>query len=166
MKIKLILAALMTCLSVATMADAGSFDLGVRYGRTIEESGGSAEVAARYLPIPFFSLGTSLGYTQLEFDKSGYDKKSDTMALGGYLNGHLPLPFVKPYAGIGGICYLVNNTSSPNPSDRDDERSATMTVQGGVDISLPVPFLSLNLEARRLINDKQTMFLGGVWFRF
>ena len=41
-----------------------------------------------------------------------------------------------------------------------------MTIQGGVDISLPLPFLSVNVEVRQLLSDDQTMILGGVWFRF
>lgn len=166
MKMKLMLTAVLACLALAPLAEAASFDLGARYGRTVEENGGTAEVAARYFPIPFMSLGASLGYTRIEHDKDWYYKKSDTMALGGYLNGHLPLPFVTPYAGIGGIYYAANDTSSPNPADQGDERSATMTIQGGVDISLPLPFLSLNIEARRLLGDDQTIILGGVWFRF
>lgn len=167
MKNRLIVTALLISLSFAALAEAGSFDLGARFGRTVEEDGGTTEVAARYFPLPFVSLGASLGYTRIEYEKNWYYKESDTMALGGYLNGHLPLlPFVKPYAGIGGIYYANNDTDSANPADQGDERSRTMTIQGGVDISLPVPFLSLNIEARRLINDNQTMILGGVWFRF
>lgn len=152
---------------VTTQAVAGSFDLGVRYGRSIEESGTTVEVAARYFPIPLVSLGATLGYTGLRYNKGWYHKDADTMPLGGYLNGHLSMiPFVKPYAGIGGVYYGVNNVTSSNPFDRKEEHSGTMTVQGGVDISLPLPLLSLNVEARRLINDRQTLVLGGVWLRF
>jgi hypothetical protein len=61
---------------------------------------------------------------------------------------------------------MNSDVTSPNPSDRRKEHAGTMTFQGGVDISIPVPFLSLNLEARRLVNDHQTQLLGGVWFRF
>lgn len=148
-------------------AHAGSFDLGLRYGRTIEQDGNNVEAAARYFPVSFVSLGVSLGYASLNYDKGVYFKKADTIPLGGYLNAHLPLlPLVKPYAGIGGLYYSVNDISSPNPLDRGEEHSGTMTVQGGIDISLPVPLLSLNIEARRLINDRQTQILGGVWVRF
>lgn len=154
-------------LLVGSLAEAGDFDLGARVGRTIQDDGGTAEVAARYFPIPFLSLGASLGYARVEHEESWYVKKADSMPLGGYVNAHLPLiPFVKPYGGIGGVYYSINNTSSSNPADHGDEHSGTMTVQGGVDISLPVPFLTLNVEARHLINDEQTMILGGVWFRF
>jgi hypothetical protein len=166
MKMRLMLTAVLLSLSLTTLAEAASFDLGARYGRTIEENGGTAEVAARYFPIPLVSLGATLGYTRIEYDKDWYYKESDTMALGGYLNGHLPLPFFKPYGGIGGIYYANNDTDSGNPADQGDERSATMTIQGGVDISLPLPFLSVNIEVRRLLGDDQTMILGGVWFRF
>ncbi|MDY0383699.1 MAG: hypothetical protein AB7T17_04575 [Geobacter sp.] len=166
MKMRLMLTAVLLSLSLTTLAEAASFDLGARFGRTVEEDGGTAEVAARYFPIPLVSLGATLGYTRIEYDKDWYYKESDTMALGGYLNGHLPLPFVKPYAGIGGIYYANNDTDSANPADQGDERSRTMTIQGGVDISLPLPFLSVNIEARHLVSDDQTMILGGVWFRF
>lgn len=166
MNVRLLLAAVLVSLTLTTLAEAGSFDLGARYGRTIQENGGTAEVAARYFPIPLVSLGASLGYTSIEYDKKWYYKESDTMALGGYVNGHLPLPFVKPYAGIGGIYYANNDTDSGNPADQGDERSGTMTIQGGVDISLPLPFLSVNVEVRQLLGDDQTMILGGVWFRF
>lgn len=155
---------LILCLGSTAMA--GSFDVGARYGRTIEEDGGNLEVAARYFPIPFLSLGASLGYANLRYDKGWYYKKADTLPLGGYVNAHLPLPQIKPYAGIGVVYYSVNDISSPNQLDRGEDHSGTMTVQGGVDISLPLPKLSLNVEARRLINDRQTLFLGGVWFRF
>jgi hypothetical protein len=166
MKMRLMLTAVLISLTLTTLAEAASFDLGARYGRTIQENGGTAEVAARYFPIPLVSLGASLGYTSIEYDKKWYYKESDTMALGGYVNGHLPLPFVKPYAGIGGIYYANNDTDSGNPADQGDERSGTMTIQGGVDISLPLPFLSVNVEVRQLLGDDQTMILGGVWFRF
>lgn len=167
MKIKTMMAVAAATICLTNLANAGSFDIGARYGRTIEESGNTVEVAARYLPIPFVSAGVSLGYADLKYDKKIYYKKVESMPLGGYLNAHLPIiPFVKPYAGIGGIYYINNSVTSPNPSDRGKEYSGTMTFQGGVDISIPVPFLSLNLEARRLVNDRQTQLLGGVWFRF
>lgn len=166
MKIRLSLAVITVFLTFATLADAGSVDLGARYGRTIEENGGSAEVGLRYYPIPFLSLDASLGYTRVEYDKHWYYKTSDNMALGGYVNAHLPLPLISPYAGLGGIYYVTNDTSSANPADQGNEHSGTMTIQGGVDISLPVPKMSLNIEARRLVTDRQTMLLGGVWFRF
>lgn len=166
MKIRLILTALLTSLALTTLAEAGTIDIGARYGRTVEEDGGSAEVALRYKPIPFVSLDASLGYTRIEYDKNWYYKTSDNMTLGGYVNAHLPLPMVTPFAGIGGIVYVTNDTSSPNPADQGKEHSATMTVQGGVDISLPLPKLSITIEARRLIEDRQTLLLGGVWFRF
>lgn len=161
----LITAAVILCIS--NPAIAGSLDVGARYGRTIEQDGNNLEIAARYFPIPFVSLGASLGYANLRYDKGVYYKKADTMPLGGYANAHLPLiPFVKPYAGVGAVYYSVNNISSPNQLDHGEEHSGTMTVQGGADISLPLPKLSLNIEARRLINDRQTMLLGGIWFRF
>ena len=167
MKVKTALITTITALCLSSFATAGNIDVGVRYGRTIEQDGNNVEIAARYFPIPFVSLGASLGYADLHYDKGLYYKKADTMPLGGYANAHLPLiPFIKPYAGIGVIYYSVNNITSPNQLDRGAEHSGTMTVQGGLDLSLPVPYLSLNLEARRLINDRQTMLLGGVWFRF
>lgn len=167
MKIRSVVLAAAALATLATQAVAGSFDVGARYGRSVEENGTTVEVAARYFPLPIVSLGATLGYTGLSYDKGWYHKKAYTMPLGGYVNAHLPLvPFVKPYAGIGGVYYGVNNVTSSNPLDRKEEHSGTMTVQGGVDISLPVPFLSLNVEARRLINDRQTLVLGGVWFSF
>ncbi len=166
MQMKAFFSALGLILCLAPTAMAGSFDVGARYGRTIEQDGGNLEVAARYFPIPFLSLGASLGYANLRYDKGWYYKKADTLPLGGYVNAHLPLPQFKPYAGVGVVYYSVNDISSPNQLDRGEDHSGTMTVQGGVDISLPLPKLSLNVEARRLINDRQTLFLGGVWFRF
>lgn len=167
MKLKTIVTTTFVTLCIAHFAAAGNFDVGARYGRTIEQDGNNLEIAARYFPIPFLSLGASLGYANLRYDKGLYYKKADTMPLGAYANAHLPLlPFVKPYAGLGVVYYSVNNISSPNQLDRGEEHSGTMTVQGGADISLPLPKLSLNIEARRLINDRQTMLLGGVWFRF
>jgi hypothetical protein len=167
MNIKSLLAVTVATLGISSFAAAGSLDIGARYGRTVEQDGGTIEIAARYFPIPLVSMGASLGYANLRYDKDWYYKKADTMPIGAYANAHLPLvPFIKPYAGVGVVYYSVNNVTSPNQLDRGDEHSGTTTVQGGVDLSLPVPFLSLNLEARRLINDRQTMLLGGVWFRF
>lgn len=152
-------------ISIST-AYAGNFEVGTRYGRSLVQDGGNIEIAARYFPASVLSLGASLGYANLQYDKGWYYKKTDTIPLGGYVNAHLPLPMVKPYAGIGGLFYCVNDVASPNPTDRGSERSGTLTVQGGVDISLPAPKLSLNIEARRLVSDRQTLVLGGVWFRF
>ncbi|MDD2500603.1 MAG: hypothetical protein PHN92_07270 [Geobacter sp.] len=167
MKTRSLITATIATLCISSFATAGSLDVGARYGRTVEQDGNNLEIAARYFPIPFVSLGASLGYANLRYDKGVYYKKADTMPLGGYVNAHLPLiPFIKPYAGIGALYYSVNNISSPNPLDRGEEHSGTMTVQGGADISLPLPKLSLNIEARRLINDRQTQLLGGIWFRF
>lgn len=167
MKTRSILAIVLAAICLSTAAHAGSFDIGARYGRTLEQDGNNIEVAARWMPIPFVSLGASLGYANLRYDKGWYYKKADTIPLGAYANAHLPLvPFVKPYAGLGVMYYSVNNITSANPLDKGEEHSGTMTVQGGVDISLPVPFLTLNIEGRRLINDRQTQLLGGVWFRF
>lgn len=169
MKLKAVLIISLLVTAFAGQAFAGGFDIGARYGRTVEKSGNTAELAVRYFPLPLsiISMGASVGYADITHNKGWYRKKSHIMPIGGYLNAHLPLvPVIKPYAGIGGIYYSINNTSSTNPADRGKERSGTMTVQGGLDFSLPLPLLSLNLEARRLISDKQTQVLGGVWLRF
>lgn len=169
MKLKAMLLVSSMVMLLASQSVAGGFDVGARYGRTVEKSGNTAELAVRYFPLPLsvISVGASLGYADITYNKGWYRKKAHTMPLGGYLNAHLPMvPFVKPYAGIGGIYYSINNNSSSNPADRGKERSGTMTAQGGIDFSLPMPLLSLNLEVRRLISDKQTQVLGGVWLRF
>lgn len=163
---KHIVAGLAALLISFATAEAGDFEVGTRYGRSVEQDGGNLEIAARYFPFSVLSLGVSLGYANLQYDKGWYYKKAQTMPLGGYLNAHLPLPMVKPYAGIGGVFYSVNDVTSPNPVDRDKEHSGTLTVQGGVDIAFPAPKLRLNIEARRLVSDRQTLVLGGVWFLF
>ena len=152
-------------LIMLTASIASASDIGVRYGRTTEQDGGGFEAVARYFPIKFISLGGSVGYSRFEYDKGWYTKKVETTTLGGYVNAHLPLPFVSPYAGIGGILYSLNSVTSPNPTDNTTDRSGTMTIQGGVDIKL-VPRVNLNIEARRLVDDRQTMLLGGFLVTF
>ena len=162
---KLLVTATALIAFTASIASAATLDMGVRYGRTLEEDGGCFEVAARYFPIKFISLGGSVGYSRIEYNKGWYSKKVETTPIGGYINAHLPLPLLSPYAGIGGISYPVNSVASPHPSDNGTERSGTMTMQGGVDVAL-VPLVSMNIEVRRLVDDQQTMFLGGLWVRF
>ncbi len=162
-----VLAAFVATVSVSSFASAGSLDLGARVGTSLADEGTNLEFSGRFFPIPLVSLTASLGYGTLHYDKGVYQKKSDVMPIGGFANAHVPLvPFIKPYAGIGGVYYNIRDTSSPNPADRGDERSGTMTVQAGADISLPLPKLYLNLEVRRLVDDHQTHLLGGVWLRF
>ncbi|MCK7496021.1 MAG: hypothetical protein MZW92_37505 [Comamonadaceae bacterium] len=115
MKMRLMLTAVLISLTLTTLAEAASFDLGARYERTIQENGGTAKVTARYFPIPLVDLGASLGYG-IEYDKKWYYKESDTMALGGYLNGHLPLPFSKPYVSIRQYLRQQLDTDSGNPA--------------------------------------------------
>lgn len=162
---KKLLIAVALIMLTTSIASASDLDIGIRYGRTTEQDGGGFEVAARYFPIKFISLGGSVGYSRLEYDKGWYTKKVETTTLGGYVNAHLPLPFVSPYAGIGGTLYPLNSVTSPNSTDNTTERSGTMTIQGGVDIKL-LPRVSLNIEARRLVDDSQTMILGGFWVTF
>ena len=162
-----VLAAFVATVSVSSFASAGSLDLGARVGTSLDEAGNSIEFVGRFFPIPLISLSASVGYGSLHYDKGLYQKKSDVTPVGGFVNAHVPLvPFIKPYAGVGGIYYNTHNTDSTNPADGGAERSGTMTVQAGADISLPLPMLYLNVEARRLLDDHQTQLFGGVWLRF
>ena len=162
-----VLAALAATVSFSSLASAGSLDLGARLGTSLSEDGSNIEFVGRYFPIPLVSLSASVGYGTLHYDKGFYQKKTDLMPIGGFVNAHVPLvPFIKPYAGVGGIYYSNRDTESPNAADSGDERSGTMTMQAGADISLPVPKLYLNLELRRLVDDHQTQLFGGVWLRF
>lgn len=152
--------------SISPAACAGELDLGLRFGRVVDTDAGGYELALRYFPVKMLSFTGTVGYSQLRYDKGWYNKDVNVIPLAGYANVHLPLPLISPYGGVGGVLYTAKDISSPNLNDRGTERSGTFTVQGGVDISLPLPKSSLTIEVRRMINDKQTMVVGGYWFRF
>ena len=166
MKVYLLLTVLLVGLLTGSNANAAGLDIGARFGGTVDDDLGTVELALRYFPNPLISLGGSLGYSDRRYEKDWYEKKSDIVQVGGFANAHLPVPFIKPYAGVGVLYYDVHNTSSTYPADSGSELTSSMTIQGGIDLTLPVPFLGLNFEVRRLLNDCQTQLFGGFWLRF
>lgn len=166
MRLKILLVTLCITAGINTAAHAVGLDIGARFGGTLDEEPGTVELALRYFPNPLISLGGSLGYSDRRYEKDWYEKKSDIVQVGGFVNAHLPVPLIKPYAGVGVLYYDVHSTSSSYPADSYSEHTSSMTIQGGVDLTLPVPFLGLNFEVRRLLNDCQTQLFGGFWLRF
>lgn len=148
------------------MARAGELDLGLRYGRFVEADAGGFELALRYFPVKVLSFTGTVGYSRLQYEKGWYYKNANVIPLGGYVNLHLPLPMIAPYAGVGGVLYTAKDISSPHAGDQGLERSGTLTVQGGLDISLPLPRSGLTVEVRRMLNDRQTLVMGGYRFKF
>lgn len=158
-------------LTTTVSAFADDLDVGLRFSHMVDTNveGNGYEVALRYfppLPVKVLSLGASVGENRMEYDKGSYTKKVETFPLGVFANLHLPSLIFKPYAGFGALIYNSHDIKSPNPSDTDSERNSTTTWQCGVDISLPVPKASLNIEIRRLVDDHATMAFGGFWLKF
>jgi hypothetical protein len=148
---------LVAFLSIASSAVASdSIAVGVRAGVETNSSSQFYEAFGDLYLNRLVSIGATAGYVLLDHKDLGSIRRDESLPITALFKVHAPIPFVKPYAGLGEALIFHNKhavTGSP-------------VLLVGVNISpLPMP-LFLNIEYRRQLNSELDFLAGGVGVAF
>jgi hypothetical protein len=101
---------LIALLSIAASSHASdSIAVGVRAGGTAGQSGYSTEVFGDLYINRLVSAGATLGYNMVDKDNKRTFKRDESVPITLLFKVHAPIPFVKPYAGLGQALIFHNN---------------------------------------------------------
>ena len=143
-------------LAVATSALASdSIAIGIRDGIAHDHySTNSFEAFGDLYLNPIISIGAIAGYVIPNKDHINSIQRNDSVPITALFKAHAPIPFVKPYAGLGeAIEFHDHNIPTYTP-----------VALAGVDI--PIAIIFLNAEYRREFNDRLDFFSAGVGIKF
>ncbi|MDU0457954.1 MAG: hypothetical protein RW306_04400 [Geobacteraceae bacterium] len=147
--------ALLALLAIATTASASdSIAVGVRAGAAAGESSYSTEVFGDLYLNRLVSIGATLGYTMVDKDNKRTFSRDESVPITALFKVHAPIPFVKPYAGLGQALIF------------HDKRGTKGSVIGLAGLNFPIGPIFLNAEYRRQFDDKLDILAGGVGISF
>ncbi len=147
--------ALLAVLAIATTACASdSIAVGVRAGAAVGESSYSTEVFGDLYLNRLVSIGATLGYTMIDKDDKRTFSRDESVPITALFKVHAPIPFVKPYAGLGQALIF------------HDKRGTKGSVIGLAGLNFPIGPIFLNAEYRRQFDDKLDILAGGVGISF
>jgi hypothetical protein len=147
---------LMLFLAVAASAQAAdSIAIGIRDGIAHGHyNTNSAEAFADLYLNPIISIGASAGYVMPNKSHINSIQRDKAVPITALFKAHLPIPFVKSYAGLGeAIEFHHHNIPTYTP-----------VVLAGADIPLGIFFV--NAEYRRHFNDRMDFFSAGAGIKF
>lgn len=146
---------LITLLSLATtVCAADSIAVGVRGGAAVGEKSYSTEVFGDLYLNRLVSIGATLGYTMIDKDNKHIFKRDESVPITALFKVHAPIPFVKPYAGLGQALIF------------HDKRGTKGSAIGLAGLNFPIGPIFLNAEYRRQFDDKLDFLAGGVGISF
>lgn len=148
----LTLIALLSLVTTAVAAD--SIAVGVRGGAAVGQSSYNTEVFGDLYLNRLVSIGATLGYTMIDKDNKRTFKRDESVPITALFKVHAPIPFIKPYAGLGQALIF------------HDKRATKGSVIGLAGINLPIGPIFLNAEYRRQFDDKLDILAGGVGISF
>jgi len=147
--------AMLSLLAIATTACAAdSIAVGVRAGAAAGESSYSTEVFGDLYLNRLVSIGATLGYTMIDKDDKRTFSRDESVPITALFKVHAPIPFVKPYAGLGQALIF------------HDKRGTKGSVIGLAGLNFPIGPIFLNAEYRRQFDDKLDILAGGVGISF
>ncbi|MDO9308119.1 MAG: hypothetical protein Q7V04_03540 [Deltaproteobacteria bacterium] len=147
--------AMLSLLAIATTAGAAdSIAVGVRAGAAAGESSYSTEVFGDLYLNRLVSIGATLGYTMIDKDDKRTFSRDESVPITALFKVHAPIPFVKPYAGLGQALIF------------HDKRGTKGSVIGLAGLNFPIGPIFLNAEYRRQFDDKLDILAGGVGISF
>ena len=147
--------AMLSLLAIATTACAAdSIAVGVRAGAAAGESSYSTEVFGDLNLNRLVSIGATLGYTMIDKDDKRTFSRDESVPITALFKVHAPIPFVKPYAGLGQALIF------------HDKRGTKGSVIGLAGLNFPIGPIFLNAEYRRQFDDKLDILAGGVGISF
>ncbi|HBA71456.1 MAG: hypothetical protein A2X82_14645 [Geobacteraceae bacterium GWC2_55_20] len=147
--------ALLALLAIATTACASdSIAVGARAGAAAGESSYSTEVFGDLYLNRLVSIGATLGYTMIDKDNKRTFSRDESVPITALFKVHAPIPFVKPYAGLGQALIF------------HDKRGTKGSVIGLAGLNFPIGPIFLNAEYRRQFDDKLDILAGGVGISF
>jgi|PlaIllAssembly_1097288.scaffolds.fasta_scaffold62653_3 hypothetical protein len=150
--------ALLVLLSMATSAAASdSIAAGIRIGTVSNKNSGQYYEAFGDLYLNnLISIGATASYYLVDHNSIGSVKRDEAMPITALFKVHAPIPFIKPYAGLGQAIVFHNKYSA----------TGSPVAIFGVSISpLPLP-LFLNVEYRHQFNGELDFLTGGVGVKF
>ncbi|HIJ95606.1 MAG TPA: hypothetical protein HPP94_07695 [Desulfuromonadales bacterium] len=145
---------LIALLALAAPACASdSIAVGVRGGVAVAEKSFSTEVFGDLYLNRLLSVGATFGYTMIDKDKHSF-KRDTSVPITALFKVHAPVPFIKPYAGLGQALIFHNSKATKG------------SVIGVAGLNLPIGPLFLNAEYRRQFDDKHDFLAGGAGIAF
>ena len=150
--------ALVMLLAMATRAAASdSIAAGARIGTVSNKGSGQYYEAFGDLYLnDLISVGATASYYLVDHNSLGSVKRDESMPITALFKVHAPIPFVKPYAGLGQALIFHNKYSA----------TGSPVALVGINFSpLPLP-LFLNVEYRRQFNGELDFLAGGVGIKF
>ncbi|MDD5285829.1 MAG: hypothetical protein PHD54_08215 [Desulfuromonadaceae bacterium] len=146
---------LFALLSMVTGAIASdSIALGLRAGTTVGQTGNYTEVFGDLFLNRLVSIGGTVGYSMIDKDNKRTFKRDEALPIIALFKVHAPIPFVKPYAGLGQALIF------------HDHRGTKGSVVGLAGLNFPIGPIFLNAEYRRQFDDKLDFMAGGVGVSF
>lgn len=148
---------LLMLLSLATgVCAAETLGAGIRAGAAVGKSSYFTEVFGDLYLDRLFSVGATVGYVLVDRDDPGSVKRDESLPITALFKLHAPLPFIKPYAGLGSALVFHDRRGI----------KGTPVALAGLDLGLgPLP-LYLNLEYRRQFDDQLDFLGAGLGVRF
>lgn len=152
---KRIIFALFVLFSMVTTAVASdSISLGLRAGATVGQSGNYTEVFGDLYINRLVSIGATVGYSMIEKDNKRTFKRDEALPIIALFKVHAPIPFIKPYAGLGQALIF------------HDHRGTKGSVIGLAGANFPIGPIFLNAEYRRQFDDKLDFLAAGIGVSF
>jgi hypothetical protein len=130
-----------------------SIAVGVRAGVAVAEKSFSTEVFGDLYLNRLISVGATCGYTMIDKDKHSF-KRDTAVPITALFKVHAPIPFIKPYAGLGEALIFHNSKATKG------------SVIGVAGLNFPIGPLFLNAEYRRQFDDKHDFVAGGIGVSF
>ncbi|GEM_PF-857994 len=129
---------------------------GIRGGGSVGDSSYYTEAFGDFYLNRLFSLGGAVGFTSVDRGDSHGDKKDKSVPVAALFKVHAPIPFFKPYAGLGAALVFHD--------DRGVKGSPVALAGINFDPFLLPVFI--NLEYRRQFDDKLDFLGAGAGVRF
>ncbi|GFE60480.1 hypothetical protein [Geobacter sp. AOG2] len=155
MKTLLALSLVLTLAICNNVVAADSIGIGIRDGIAHGHyDTNSFEVFGDLYLNPIISVGASAGYVMPNKNHINSIQRDKSVPITALFKAHLPIPFIRPYAGLGEAVEFHGHNSA----------TYTPVVMGGADIPLGLFFL--NAEYRRHVNDRMDFFSIGAGVKF
>lgn len=143
-------------LMAVTVEAADSIRVGVRGGAALSKNSFFTEAFGDLYLNRLISIGATAAFVTIDRDNSLSAKRDESVPVTALFKVHAPIPFIKPYAGLGEALVF------------HDKRGVkgTPVALAGINFDLGLLPVFLNLEYRRQFDDKLDFLGGGLGARF
>jgi hypothetical protein len=153
---RIISAVLMLLAVAASAVAADSLGFGIRAGAELNRGGYYTEAFGDLYLNRLVSIGASAAFVSADIEHLSTIRREESFPITALFKVHAPLPYVRPYAGLGEAIIFHDKTSV----------TGSPVILVGADAQLGSTPLHLNLEYRHQFNGDQDLLGGGVGIKF